>query len=187
MYEKTILRITLAWSADNQTVQYDLDLGQNPKEDPITLQGTVFEGEKAAYFTAKVNTLQGENLYTERWDIEMTADGTSRQTVFDFKWEPISGAMELKINDSAEPVSLVFQERENGFYMATSDFSELLKQLTQRDGAPIVNGETYCAMTITKGSQIAKPEYKNLSQWSMEDFLSLVSGIGSLLGINLGN
>lgn len=187
LYEKTLIRITLVCKAEEQLMQVGVDLGLNPKENPISLQGIHYGVETTDLFTAKVNTLQGENLYTEHWELETTIDDSTNRIAFDFEWEPVSGAMRLNVNDISETVSLILQKRENGVYVNSYDFCDLLQVITRKDNFALMNGTTSCEMTVTKGSEIVKPEYKNLDQWSMEDFLGLLNGVGALIGLKFNS
>ena len=185
LYEKTVIKIVLSLDSGEKYLQLLLDLGMEPAVNPLSLQSTLREGETARYFTARVQTGQSETLYSESWDVQLTEDQTTRQIAVDYQWESTSGAATLSLNHSDSPISLIFQKRDRGFYVVTQDFRALWETVTQTKCPSFLAGATDCTLTLQKGSDFSTPEYKNLSQWSMEDFLSLLSGIGALFGLKL--
>lgn len=187
LYEKALIKISIACGTENDLIQCSLDLGLNPSEKPLTLQGTRKAADSTDHFTATVSTSQGENLYTEQLAVQFTSNDAVKHFSLQFKWEPVSGAMQLNINNTPEAIPLTFLEIEDGFYIITNDFNKLLNAISEEKGASIIGQRSSCIMTVKKGSEIIKPEYKNLNQWSLDDFTNLVSGIGSLIGLRLGN
>lgn len=76
-----------------------------------------------------------------------------------------------------EKAALQLAETETGFQIITPDLDNLLGWGSGKVRA--------CTMTIAKGAEITPPGYKNLSQWSLEDLLVLLSGVGSLFGLQI--
>lgn len=185
LYEKNVIKIVFSCDSQEKGFQILLELGTDPLSGPLSLQTVFREGEATQYLTALVKTRQAENRYSESWDVRFIADQVTKNLSLSYDWEPASGAAQLNVDNSENTISLIFQEREQGFYVVTEDFRTLWGSLTQKKLPSFLTGEIACTLAVQKGSQIAAPAYKNLSQWSMEDFLSLLSGVGGLFGLKL--
>ena len=185
LYQNALVMIKLECDAGVHSALYSLKLGINPAEDVLVLHIRHDAGEYddlQITVTAKENS---EERYAETWHYIKDMGETTHTYAFD--WEKSGGAMELTVNDAREPILLNLTEAENGFRLETDDLNgliEILKQDGQNTAA--ANDPIACVMTVSKGSEIITPRYKNLDVWSMEDFLGLLSGIGSLIGISIG-
>lgn len=186
LYENNIVKISLACEDGEATAQYSLDLGLAPADGMLTLQSIETRDGQYDEFIITVTTQQSENCYAETWDAYMTKDGADSKRSVTFEWNPTSGDMILKTGDSSESLSLNFSETENGFWIATDDFAQLIRIISQDPQQTDKADPISCTMTVEKGSDIISPVYKNLDQWSMEDFWVLLNGIGSLFGIKIG-
>ncbi len=181
LHEDTVVRIALSGAAGASVFQYSLDLGMNPSENPLTLQGSNGRSD----FAITVTTQNSGDRYAEAWDIRKTAGGAAQNHSFAFDWNPQSGALELRTGTLREALSLNLSETEQGFRLATDDILQLIKAVDPESQITRKATPMACTMTVEKGSQITVPGYKNLDQWSMEDFLTLLGGIGSLIGIKI--
>lgn len=184
LYQKAIVKMMLSCEDGESAINYGISLGLNPTEDVLTLQGIESNNGQYDEFIANVTTQRGENSYAETWNIHKTAEGVDKKISFSFEWNPTSGAMVLK--SGASTVSLNLTETENGFRLVTDDLAQLMQIAMQNAQTSTKDSKVKCTMTVAKGSEIITPAYKNLDQWSLEDFLVLLGGIGSLFGINIG-
>lgn len=125
-----------------------------------------------------IHTQQTADTYRERIQI-------SAEEYWDvsYNWNPISGEMTIDGTREGERTELTvtFLPTETGFSLVSSDFHGLMHLLLQTKDS----GDSPCVLNVSKGADIETPEYQNFSQWSLDDFLSLMSGLGSLFGINL--
>lgn len=183
LFENSVIKISLLYEAEETVLQYSLDLGQTPKDNPLTLQGTQSRDGHQEEWTIAVATQYGDNRYTETWNIQKGSGETERKVSVAFDWNPFSGDLTLKTSASKEPCSLNLTATENGFRLETDDLTRLMRALSLDGPSGQEDGKSSCTMTVSKGSEIVTPEYKNLDQWSMEDFLVLLNGVGSLLGV----
>ena len=182
LFQNSVVKISLLYEAEGSELQYSLDLGKNPLKDFLTLQGTQSKDGEFDELAITVATQNGENRYTEIWNIQKGSDSSFFLTLV---WNPLSGDMVLKTSVSAEPCLLNLVETENGFRITTDDLSRLICALSLNEQSVQKNNKVSCIMDVNKGSAVVTPAYKNLDQWTTEDFLALLNGVGSLLGINI--
>ena len=187
LYNKSLVKISISCMTDGRNQSYILNLGLDPANEPIGFQQIQRDNDGVLDdFNVTVTTQKGENTYSEVWRGSRTKDGITENLLFSFEWEPSSGKMDLIAGDISESITFNLSETENGFKLATDDLTKLLQIITQNDQSAGDSGSIVCTISVVKGSQISKPTYKNLSQWSMEDFFALLSSVGSLIGINIG-
>lgn len=185
LYKNDLVKIQLNCASASNSVMYGLTLGQNPAEDILCLQKSQKSDEDNSDFRLSVETQRSQEGYKQVWDSCSFENQRKEERSLSYNWIPENGLLELQPSDTAEPIELILSEAENGFQIETEHFSQLMAFLSQSNQEK--RGETISGtVTIAKGSQITTPAYKNLDQWSMEDLLTLLSGIGSLVGINIG-
>ena len=131
-----------------------------------------------SFQTCKIHTEQMDNLYRE------TIVYTGEENIkISYDWVASTGSLTAAVdtNGGKSNIYLNLKPTENGFWLETQDFGALMHLLT---GVPD-SGNNPCVMTVTKGSDFETPDYKNFTDWSMDDLLTLLSGFGSLLGLNM--
>lgn len=171
------------WMVDDSVVKIDVSsddmdlelyLGKDPLDD-ITLQYINADGP----MTVTVSTQPDDENYQETIQII----GTESTTV-SYNWNLTTGDLALTFNRAGEVRSADFNlsPTENGFRVITEDFESLMHVLLGiKDSA-----DSHCVMTVSGGSEFGTPEYKNFSEWSLEDLVTLLSGVGGLFGLNIG-
>lgn len=180
LYEDTLVRFTVSGVTGDTPFQYCFDLGLDSLRNPLSLTGS--------YGTAKslsvtVSTQSSETRYAESWDIHTIAEGQERDHSFAFDWEKKTGDLSFRSRGMTLPIQVNFQKAESGLRLETQDLSSLLGLLLQEEQKS--TSQISGVFTISRGSAIETPSYKNLDQWSMQDFLTLLAGVGSLIGIRL--
>lgn len=167
--EKTVVQIDFFYTSGEDQLSGGAFFGLDAASETLALQ--------LNQTSLSVRTEEGEGEYGETWAIEK--DGT--MTEITYHWNADSGDTTLSVNGSA-PAALNLPRTENGFRIHTEDCEALLN-MTRQEGAS-TNAPKRCTVTVQKGSDVVTPQYKNLDQWSMEDFWVLLSGVGSLFGID---
>ncbi len=126
-----------------------------------------------------LNTVSSDKLYTE----EITVRKKAEVCTMHYSWNSETGDGQLSHSGAAGKTvtALNLMPTENGFRIQTDDLDALLAILGEGED----KADTHATLTVTKGSDFAAPDYKNLDQWSMEDVLSLLGGLGGLLGLKL--
>jgi len=192
LYQETLVRLMLHCEEGASTLDYSLHLGMDPGSELLTFQGIENRDGDYTEFLLGVTTEQTEDRYAETWNIHRSSgkwDGTSgeesKTESLSFEWAPDTGHMVLKPNGVDKPIVLNFSETENGFRLETDEFTQLMRAVVRNTEPAGAEKKASCSMTVTKGSDITVPAYRNLDQWSMEDFLLLLGGIGSLIGIRI--
>lgn len=180
LHEDSLVRVTFSGTAEEQPFLCCMDLGLDPLHDPLSLTGSHGASQS---LSVTVTTQSTENRYAESWDIYTVSEGKEKDHSFAFDWEPHSGLLNFRCGKLSAPLSLILQGTENGMRLETKDLGFLIGLLLQEEEAD--SSQVSGILTISKGSAIEVPAYKNLDEWSMQDFLTLLAGVGSLMGIQL--
>lgn len=176
LFEKKLVKAEVQCTAGGETAWLKLDIGEQPATGPLSFSGSLQTNR--SFHLALIS--QGTE---DHWSIQWSADGETLQRQYAYDWNAESGDMGLLVSGSNQ-IALHLEKEDAGLSLDTDDVMGLLNWIS---GVPQEHSgsKTACHMTLTAGEQIPVPEYKNISQWSMEDFFSLLTGIGSMLGIQL--
>lgn len=168
LYEKALVQARFQAAAGDTSVEAVLTLGVDAGADDLSVFVGKTEGGEERTLSAALSTRRQNGRYSE----VIRVSGTE----ISYDWNPETGEMNLTL-PQREPVALTLSAAENGVTVRTADFASLIGIQSQRDYD--------CTMTVSRGAAIEAPAYKNLDKWSWEDLLVLLSGLGSLLGLNL--
>jgi len=147
-----------------------------PLTDPLRLRLDLPGDEK---HELRISTISSESLYTE----EITHLSGDEQSILHYSWNRESGDGQLSraVDGGKHTVSMNLLPTETGFRIETGDLDALLAILGEGED----EADTPCVLTVAKGSGFDTPGYKNLDQWSLQDLLALLGGIGGLLGLQI--
>lgn len=127
----------------------------------------------------RISTQQDRSHYQDT----ITVTGTEAATIV-YTWDLNSGDLTLNLTREGEQgsASANLTGTAEGFRIETADFEAFMHLLTGTE----YSADSPCTMTVTKGAAIETPLYKNFSEWSLEDLVTLIGGIGSLFGLKIG-
>lgn len=164
-----------------QEQSFCLSLGADAATDDICIETAHHVDGKLQTDVITVSTTYDTSSYQETIGILRTENGVQERTVIDYYWNHASGAMRFSLTDGAETVALDLnlQGTGEGFRISTDQFEILMGLLNDQK----YSGSSSCVMTVTKGADFDTPAYHNLDQWTMEDLLVLLSGLGGLFGL----
>lgn len=180
LYKDALVRFSLSGMTGETPFQYCFDLDLDPLNDPLTLTGSHGDAQS---LSVTVATQRSESRYAESWDIHTVAEGNEQDRSFSFDWDPQSGALNFRSGKLPAPIALNLRKTQSGVRLETEDLLSLIRLLLQENG--VSTAKSAAVLTISRGSAIETPTFKNLDQWSMQDFLTLLAGAGSLIGIRL--
>lgn len=168
LFEKSLAKIEFTGTSAENEASYSLTLGKDAQTGPLSLI-----------------VMEKKNGLTNQFSISLSARQTDADRIQEtlciqdapltYVWNSTNGNTELFLPGKKQ-INLVLREGDSGFYIQTNDFAQLFDLDSQKSYA--------CTVHVSKGSSIAVPEYKNLDTWSFQDLLTLLSGIGSVLGIS---
>ncbi len=173
------------WLQDDTVTKIEMEAGDREVElySGMSHASGVSDDDLILYYEAdgevrsiRVSTQQDASTYQET----ITITGAEALQL-SYTWNLSSGELTLRKGEG-DAVSLNLSATENGFRMETEDFGALMHLLFDAEDS----SDSPCAMTVTKGAEIAAPEYKNFSDWSLEDLITLIGGIGGLFGLKIG-
>lgn len=168
LLDESLVKVELNGVSGENQINCVITLGKDPKTDALSLAVIQKQGEISKQFSASVSARKiADKGIQEAVCIQDTS--------FTYIWDNTNGYTELFL-PGKEQIDLILKEDDNGFCVQTKDFAPLFGFNSQKSYD--------CTMHISKGSQISQPEYKNLNTWSFQDLLTLISGIGSVLGIS---
>lgn len=174
--EQSLIFVEAYLSAGDLKYEMRMEFGKNNLYDPLRffVSGKgVGEAEQSAI---QFSSVCRDGKVEEQWYI----DHGTEKTMFSYEWNPANGDMLLKVGD-AKTFALNMAETEYGLTVQSNNLSGIYHAITGKEDQyeKVYSG----TITVREGSDIVIPEYKNLDQWSLEDFLILLEGIGSLIGL----
>ena len=177
LYRGQLIEAVLDGSAGEDHIRYILTLGEDPGAEDLTLKASRTEDGVTDDVCLKVSTQENGETYAET--LVITKNQETPKTI-SYEWDTVSGDMVLNWDDAGE-IQLNLTAAEDGVRIVTEDFAQLMDIMLERDKK--AEQSISCAMTLSKGAAIQVPEYKNMDQWSLEDLVTLLGGIGALVGI----
>lgn len=180
IYEDVVAKFSCDLTVQDDKLQLELLLGEDAARDDLDIAVIHRTEDSLEKWSVGVSTEYDEVSYGETLTVVRIVDGVQDRTVMDYDWDIASGDMLLDLGDST--VRLNLQATETGFRLSTDQFEALMSAFRDEKKT----GNSACTMTVTKGASISTPEYKNFDQWSGDDLLTLLGGLGSLFGLQIG-
>ncbi len=182
LLEKELIKVTVICSGGGRSTHITLDLSEDLSCGCIDMQITQSQSGVVNQYSITVDTKQTQPEYRESWIIT-DGEGTIR---ISFSWDPSRQMLQLQRDDQVS-ASLQIQETESGLQMETKDLRQLMAVFSEsgRGQGMTSKNPMECKMMVKKGSDILTPPYRSPDQWSIEDFLILLEGLGSLIGIRV--
>ena len=185
LHQKTLVQIRFSCISESQSDSYTLYLGMDPSVELLYLQALQNKSGIKNDTTLTLETQRGEDRYVESWNICRSSNGFSENKTLSYDWASSSGTMRVTYSDMSQSMELNLAETENGLRIETEDLRQILRLIGANKQEGSASEPVPCVMTVGRGSQITTPAYRNLNQWSLEDFWTLLSGVGSWIGIDL--
>ncbi len=169
LYENRIVQLEFYYSEGADRVNGTVFLGVDPTTEPLSLSWKQTRNGVYSEKTISQWTDSREGRNAEAWTVQ--TNGTA--TTLDYTWNRETGDMVLSVNGGTA-AALNLTQTPEGLRLHTGEPETLLPELDSIDS---------CTLTIQKGAEFTPPEYKKLDAWSLEDFWTLLGGIGSLFGL----
>lgn len=151
--------------------------------EPLILEWEIREGETLRRSSLSVDTVADAESYSEDILLTQTQNGKQKSREIHYRHDLSSGEMDLQYTGegrSAEARLHLAGEGER-IRITTQNAGPILDLLREK---PLKN-PVICTLSISPGSPVSIPAYRNLDQWSMDDLLTLLKGLGSLIGLKL--
>lgn len=179
LWKDALVKMKAEIESDASESDLSVILGTDPARDDIQILLRNARG----FREMSIQSAYDETVYHETIAITQSQNNTPSETVISYNWNRNNGDMLLSVTKEQEKtsISMNLQKGQSGFLLETGDFEGLMHILTGSEDS----GNSACTMAVTKGAQVTVPEYKNFDQWSMEDMVTLLSGIGGLLGLKI--
>ena len=180
--DRTIIRAEGELLCSGRQFRFTADLGEAPAENPVqlTFSSTADTVPNQWIIASKVR--RTEQSYSENISITNETNGIRKPTVLNYSRDTITGETVLKIQRQGREHKLRFtlHPKEDGFLLRTDQFFAMLNVFL-----PVKNTEpAICTIDVSKGKPFSAPEYLNLSEWSLEDTLSLLSVFQDFIGLS---
>ena len=160
-------------------IQNDGDIWKAQME-KMSSNGVMFSitSEDGANITTMEVVVEQEGANRETWSFQQ---GNESSQSISLHWNHTDNNMILFVND--RQTSVKYEEISDGFHLQTDDLLSMLETF-KIDASGFLEANMMCDITVSQGGQCSTPEYKNLDQWSLDDFLTLLDGVGSLIGFS---
>ena len=163
--------------SEGQKIRFQLESEGDPATDPIRLLYSCEEAGKGTPVSAEILSQIRSGILTESWTIR-AAGGT---LAFSYRYDPASGAATVSSGES-EPAALLFHPGDEGFHLETGDFPQIAAMLFAPDFS-LPDTMSRCILDVHPDSAPERPEFLTPKDWSTEDLLTLLEGLGSVLNI----
>lgn len=180
LLNRNLIRVEILGSAGENTVAFSLDLGEQCLNNDLRITIVRKEKGSAASADMTISTASAGTTYRETVSCELTTDMDISRTAVSYTWDSNNGDMILAWNDSL-PVRMNVSQTDAGLQIVTEDFAQVMHILAGKKGEN--TRQISAAVALCPGAPVTVPEYTNLDQWSYEDLMILLKGLGGLLGL----
>ena len=159
-------------------------LGKNPATGPLTLEVISRQEDNLDRVELTVETVSDPETYQERIHLKRTRNGVQEQLSADYSWDLTSGDLVLDLVRRGKKYTIRLNLTWEGDTLTLySQEAEVIQSaLTGKEKT----GPAICTLVISPGEPVEPLSgYKNLSDWSTEDLLLLITRLGQLIGIKV--
>lgn len=159
-------------------------LGDNPGTGPLTLEVISRQEDNLDRVELTVETVSDQETYQERIHLKRTRNGVQEQLSADYSWDLTSGDLVLDLvrRGKKYPIRLNLTGEGDTLTLYSQEAEVIQSALTGKEKT----GPSICTLVISPGQPVEQLSgYKNLSDWSAEDLLLLITRLGQLIGIKL--
>lgn len=181
--ENKLLMLDINASAGKNTTSLQISFDGSVRSDPITLVWSQGKNGTRSEYSFRVDTNRSGNQLQEDWEIHIYQNKNSHSILFSYDWDTKSGDMDLTLDNDLS-MRLNLTRAKTGFRVQTQDITVLTDYLLgkTREG---YRKPVSCEMHVIPGVSFETPQYRNLDDWSLNDFVTLMEGVGALLGISI--
>ena len=181
LHDKSLTAVEAVMTLNNGSYRVTADLsGANT----LKLELFLYDGENLERTELTVKTLSDTEIYQESVAMIRTVNGVRTQTMADYTWDLSSGDMVLNLTKEGKKheIRLNLTGEGESFTVSCQQFENVFSLLTGKENPrPAI-----CVLTLSPGEPNTEiPEYRNLSDWSMEDLFLLFTRLGGLVGLKL--
>ena len=179
MHQGVIRKAELELEAVSEEKKVTVLMGEDPKTDDIQ----ILIQDSLGYQEFTISTATVESACRETIAIRKVQRNLPSELHIQYQWNPTDGEVDLSVTRNGQQVdtSFALKKLDNGFLLETQDVESLMHLLLGTKDT----GDSACSLAVTRGAEFATPEYKNFSQWSLEDMLLLATGLGGLFGVQI--
>ena len=184
LYKNALIKTLVKGTSFDQSLMLEGFFGQDSLNEEMHVCGTWNYGDITNYFTATIDAAKDES--PNNWNMKWirNAEGTT-QTMVQVSFVPDTGCMYLSTTAGEHPISFYLQKRGESIYVKIEDLEDYIGRINP-DFWLFQQADKYTAeILLYRGSEIIKPKYKKLDEWSLEDFWSVMTDVGSFLDIQI--
>ena len=179
LHRDQVIRADVILSSGGQENRFTLE----PGIDTLDISVSRREGSGLHRQLITVQTSQSGSVYEENVRYVSVVNGIQNQSDLRYVWDMSSRELTLGLNNGEKEASFRahLEREEDRLTLTSQDISGILNLFLKNP----LERPAICTMTVMSGTGVDCPEYRNLDQWSMDDLLSLLGGVGGLLGLKL--
>jgi hypothetical protein len=174
----------------DQVIRVDVTVRSGGKENTVSLEpGSDIldisfsrrDGSALRRQLITVKTTQSPSVYEESVRFVTVENGIWNQNDLQYVWDISSRELTLGLNNGEKSATFRahLERTEDQLTITSQDMRGILNLFLKKP----LERPAICTMTVMPGAGVDRPEYRNLDQWSMDDMLALLDGIGGLLGL----
>lgn len=179
LLDEKLTAINCSASLGADTYRIETALGQT-----LTVQFRAEGPDRVERTAVTIQTQSDAETYRETIHLSQTRNGVQSAWVADYSRDLSTGEMTLNLvkDGKQHPVRLNLSAEGESFTLHCQEFERILSLISGKEPS----GPAICTLTVSPGEGIpGHPQYRNLSEWSLEDFYLLLTRLGTLVGLKL--
>lgn len=181
LYRNSLVKALVKYTASEQCLLLEGFWGQEPSVNDLSVTGTWRVDNITKYYLATASLIKND---MDEWVLKcVEEEGEDDSGEFQISYAEDTGCVLLSTDEKEEPISFFLRKQENGCQILIENLSKFISFLDVSFPLIMENENSTAEISFHRGSQIIKPQYKNLNEWSIEDFWTLLTSLGSFVGI----
>lgn len=170
----------------DSVTEYDrliLTLGNDPGTSQLAAELVTKAGNENLRIWMELENVSDEETYQESLRISQTRNQEKAKLTLEYDYDLSSGEMDLTILRDDKKAQLLLNLKGEGEQLTviSQNVTPFLNLFLKKP----LEHPAICTLGLSPGGDVTVPEYRNLDQWSVEDLLELLTGLGGLLGLKL--
>lgn len=182
--DRRLTKIQAGLTLSDGSWQVTAVLGEDPATGPLTLEVISRQADNLDRVELTVETVSDQESHQEKIQLIRTRNGVQEKLSADYSWDLTSGDLVLDLVRQGKkyPIRLNLTGEGDTLTLYSQEAEVIQSALTGKEKT----GPAICTLVISPGEPVEPLSgYKNLSDWSAEDLLLLITRLGQLIGIKL--
>ncbi len=182
LHKGDLVEIHVLMETERENTRIFVTLGTNPGTNQLSVDIETKSGENSIYTRLELDTASDELTYREKLRLSQTKNHETTKVSLEYAYDLSTGEMDLTVlrNGDKARLQLNLAGEGDNLTVISQNVAPLLNLFLKKP----LESPAICTLTVSPGGEVPVPEYQNLDQWSADDLLALLGGLGGLLGWN---